>query len=123
MSGTGSFFHHHLDHIARATRYSLKGLRAAWSETAFRQETLVLLVITPVALIIGASGAERALLIGSWLLVMIVECLNCGIETIVDRVSTERHALSGQAKDVGSAAVFLSVLTAMAVWALVLFTP
>ncbi|MCX7846992.1 MAG: diacylglycerol kinase [bacterium] len=116
------FLFHHWDHLLRATRYSLKGLRAVWRETAFRQELAVLLFATPLALWLGSSPLERALLIGSWLLVMVIECLNCAVEAITDRVGTERHALSGQAKDAGSAAVFLAILTAISTWLVVLLS-
>lgn len=122
MNALARFFFHQWDHLVRATHYSCKGLRAVWKETAFRQETGVLVVITPLAWWLGDSPTERVILIGSWLLVMIVECLNCGIEAITDRVGTERHALSGQAKDSGSAAVFLSVITAILTWLIMLCT-
>jgi len=120
MGSLGRFLSHHWDHLVRATTYSCKGLRAIWRETAFQQETAVLFLITPLACWLTDAPLERISLIGSWLLVMIVECLNCAIEAITDRVGTERHALSGQAKDAGSAAVFLAVLTAILTWLFVL---
>jgi len=120
MDSLRRFFYHHWDHLVRATIYSCKGLRAVWRETAFRQETAVLLIISPLACWLADSPLERITLIGSWLLVMIVECLNCAIEAITDRVGTERHALSGQAKDAGSAAVFLAVLASILTWLIVL---
>ncbi len=101
---------------------SLAGLKAAWnSEEAFRQEALLVLVTTPLGYWLGATGLERTLLIGSVILVLIIELLNTSIEVVVDRISSERHELSGRAKDIGSAAVFLSLLLAGLVWLLVLF--
>jgi diacylglycerol kinase (ATP) len=108
--------------IIRATGYSFEGLRAAYSgESAFRQETWLALVMIPAALWLGQSWVEVALLAGSVLLVMIVELLNSGIEAITDRVSLENHELAKRAKDMGSAAVMLSLLNVPAVWLLVLF--
>ena len=107
--------------IVRATRYSLAGLRSAIrGEAAFRQELILALVLTPVAIWLGENGVERALMIGSLLVVLIVELVNSAIETVVDRVGTEFHDLSGRAKDLGSAAVFISLLAVPIVWALVL---
>jgi diacylglycerol kinase (ATP) len=100
---------------------SITGLKAAWkSEEAFRQEVLLLLVAAPVGYWLGESGLERALLIGSVLLVLIIELLNTCVEVVVDRISFEPHELSGRAKDIGSAAVFLSLVHAGLVWSLVL---
>lgn len=100
---------------------SLKGYRATWqNEEAFRQEVYLAIVTTPLALWLGENGIEKALLIGSVLLVLIIELLNTGIEIVVDRISFERHELSGRAKDVGSAAVLTSLLLAAVVWACVL---
>ena len=100
---------------------SLKGFKAAWlHEEAFRQEALLCIVAGPMGLWLGHGGVEKALLVGSLLLVLIVELLNTGIEIVVDRISYERHELSGRAKDVGSAAVLTSLALAGAVWALVL---
>lgn len=110
-----------LARIVRATRYSISGLRnAVVGEAAFRQELLAALFLTPVAVWLGDTGVERALLIGVLLLVLIVELLNSAIETTVDRVGTEFHDLSGRAKDLGSAAVFISLISVPIVWALVL---
>ncbi|MGH7844255.1 MAG: diacylglycerol kinase [Candidatus Binatia bacterium] len=107
--------------LAYATRCSVAGLRAALRHhRAVRQEVLVLLLIIPAGLWFGDSGVERALLIGSWLLVLVVEIINSAIETVVDRVGLERNELSGRAKDLGSAAVFLAIVLAGFVWALVL---
>lgn len=109
--------------LINATAYSWAGLRAAWrNEEAFRQESLLCIVLTPLALWLGDSGVERALLIGSLLLIVIVELLNSGIEAVVDRIGPERHELSGRAKDIGSAAVFMSLLNAAVVWLLIVLT-
>lgn len=107
--------------IVRAGRYSVSGLAAALrNEAAFRQEVILFVVLAPLGAWLGSDGTERALLIGSLLLVMIVELLNSSMEATVDRISRKRHKLSGQAKDMGSAAVLLSILLALLVWILVL---
>jgi diacylglycerol kinase (ATP) len=106
--------------IVNATFYSLAGLRAAWRhEAAFRQELMLAVVLIPTGIWLGRTAVERALLIGSCLLVLIVELLNSGLEAIVDRVGTEPHRLSGQAKDLGSAAVFVSLTLVLVVWGLI----
>jgi diacylglycerol kinase (ATP) len=106
-----------LRRIIDAAGYSAAGLAVAWrGEEAFRQEVLLALVLVPLALWLGGSNMERLLLVASWLLVMIVEILNTAIEATVDRISDEQHRLSGQAKDLGSAAVFLSLLLAALTW-------
>jgi diacylglycerol kinase (ATP) len=106
-----------LRRLLDATGYSAAGLAAAWrGEEAFRQEVLFGLILTPLALWLGQSALERVLLISSWLLVMIVEILNTAVEATVDRIGEERHTLSGQAKDLGSAAVMLSLVVAALVW-------
>ena len=110
-----------LRRILNAFRYSWAGFRKCFKyEEAFRQEVTASLVVIPLGLWLGDSGVERALLVGSWLIVPIVELLNSGLEAIVDRVGTEHHKLSGQAKDMGSAAVLLSITLSLVVWALVL---
>ncbi len=107
--------------IVRATRYSLAGLRSAIrGEAAFRQELILALILTPVAVWLGDNGFERALMIPSLLVVLIVELVNSAIETVVDRVGTEFHDLSGRAKDLGSAAVFISLIAVPVVWGLVI---
>ena len=106
-----------LNRMWHATLYSLEGLRAGWDEAAFRQEALVALVLVPVAFWLGQSWVERSLLAGSVLIVLIVELLNTGIETAIDRVGPEWHDLSKRAKDMGSAAVFLSLLLCGGTWA------
>ncbi len=103
------------------TRYSFQGLRAVWKhEQAFRLEVGVLLVIVPIGLWLGKDGVARALLIGSWGLVLVVELLNSAVEAMVDRLGPERHELAGRAKDLGSAAVFVAILLAASVWGLIL---
>jgi diacylglycerol kinase (ATP) len=111
-----------LTRILLAFVNSWKGFKGAFkAEAAFRQEVAVAVVLIPLGVHLGKSGIERALLIGSVLLLLIVELLNTGIETVVDRIGLERHELSGLAKDVGSAAVLLSCTTLVLVWGLVLF--
>ena len=105
-----------------ATGYSRDGLLAAWRhEAAFREEVLLAAVAFPFAIYLGKTGVDRALLVGSILLILIVEILNSGLEAIVDKASPEMHDLAKRAKDMGSAAVLLALLNAAAVWALVLF--
>lgn len=109
-----------LNRIFNATVYSLAGLRAAWhNEAAFRQECLVTLVLTPIGIWLGQTAVERSLLIGSCLLVIAVELLNSAIEAAVDRVSLDQHELAGRAKDLGSAAVFVSLGIVVLIWALI----
>ena len=111
-----------LGRILNATRYSLDGLAAALRhEHAFRQELIVVLVLAPIGWFLGANGIQRALLIGSLFVVLIVELLNSAVEAVVDRVSLERHDLAKRAKDLGSAAVMLAIANAAIVWVLVLF--
>jgi len=90
-------------------------------ESAFRQELALVVVLTPLAVYFGQTNIERSILIGSLLLVLIVELLNSAIEAIVDRVGSEHHTLSGQAKDMGSAAVFISLVNVVLIWGLILF--
>ncbi len=108
--------------LVSALRCSLDGLRAAFrNEDAFRQEVLLAAALIPIALWLDIGGAAKAMMIASVLLVLIVELLNSAIETAVDRISLDRHPLSGRAKDIGSAAVFLSLVNVAVVWAIVLF--
>lgn len=108
--------------VWRALGYSLAGLRAALAhEAAFRQELALAVVLVPAAFFVSPDRLERALLIGAVLLVLIVELLNSALEAAVDRVSTERHDLARRAKDIGSAAVFLAIVNAVAVWVVVLW--
>ena len=110
-----------LERLVNAAWYSLAGLRAALRhEQAFRQEVAVLVVVIPVGLWVGRSGVERALLIGCWILVMVVELINMAIEAMVDRIGLERHELAGRAKDLGSASVFCAIVLATTVWVIVL---
>lgn len=106
-----------LSRIWHATRYSLEGLRAGWQETAFRQEAVVAVVLIPAAFWLGRSWVEAALLAGAMLIVLIVELLNTGLETAIDRIGPEWHDLSKRAKDMGSAAVLLSLLLCAGIWA------
>ncbi|MEJ2307977.1 MAG: diacylglycerol kinase [Gammaproteobacteria bacterium] len=107
--------------LFKASGYSARGFAACFRhEAAFRQEIAVSLVLIPLGLWLGQTGVERALLVGSWLLVLIVELLNSAIEAVVDRIGPESHELSGRAKDIGSATVLLAILVAMLTWGLVL---
>lgn len=108
--------------IFRAAIYSTQGLASAWKhEAAFRQEILLMVVLSPVAIWLGRTAVERAALIGVFLIVIIVELLNSALEAAVDRHGDEHHELSGRAKDLGSAAVFVSLVLAFCVWALVAY--
>jgi diacylglycerol kinase (ATP) len=109
-----------LRRIVNATFFSFAGLKTAWqSEAAFRQECLLAAVLIPAGLWLGQNAVQRALLIGSCLLVLIVELLNTAVEYVVDRVGMDHHRLSGQAKDVGSAAVFMSLALTLVIWVLI----
>ena len=106
--------------IIRAAGFSFKGLYATFKhEAAFRQEVLLVIVLLPVAWWLADNHLERALLIGPLIIVLIVELLNSAIEAIVDRIGPEHHELSGRAKDIGSAAVFISLLNVVIIWTLV----
>lgn len=105
-----------LSRVWHAAGYSIAGLRAGWGETAFRQEVLAAVVLLPASFWLGRSWVETSLLAGSVLLVMIVELLNTGIETAIDRIGPEWHDLSKRAKDMGSAAVLLSLVLAGGIW-------
>lgn len=105
-----------IDRVWHAAGYSLAGLRAGWNETAFRQEAIAAIVLLPCSFWLGRSWLEVALLAGSVLLVMIVELLNTGIETAIDRIGPEWHDLSKRAKDMGSAAVLLSIVLCAGIW-------
>ena len=109
-----------LNRVWHAAGYSIEGLKAGWQETAFRQEALAAIVLLPVACWLGKSWVEVALLAGSVIIVMIVELLNTGIETAIDRIGPEWHDLSKRAKDMNSAAVLLSLLLCAATWLLAL---
>jgi diacylglycerol kinase (ATP) len=109
--------------VIDAAGYSMRGLSAAFkNEAAFRQELALAVILAPVAFYVGQSNIERTILIASLLLVLIVELLNSAIEAVVDRISDEHHELSGRAKDIGSAAVFVSLANVVVVWTMVIFT-
>lgn len=110
-----------LTRVLNAAGYSWAGLSAAFRhEDAFRQETFLALLLIPLALYLGDSGIERALMIGAILLVLIVELLNSAVEAAVDRISLEHHQLIKRAKDMGSAAVMIALVNVLVVWGLVL---
>lgn len=111
-----------LARVWNALLYSVAGLKAAYRhEDAFRQEVWLAVLLIPLALWLPASGSGRALMIGSVLLVLIVELVNSAIEAAVDRISLDQHRLAKRAKDIGSAAVLIALVNVMAVWGLVLF--
>ena len=105
-----------LHRLWHATRYSLHGLRAAWKEAAFRQEAIAACILVPLSLWLGHDWVQVVLLAGSVILLLIVELLNSGIEAAIDRIGPEWHALSKRAKDLGSAAVLLSLLLCTGIW-------
>lgn len=110
-----------LQRVINAFGYSRDGIAAAWRhEAAFREEVLLALITVPLGLWLGQGGVEKALLVGTILLVLVVELLNSAIEAVVDRVSDEHHELSKRAKDIGSAAVLLTLAIAATVWGLIL---
>ena len=112
-----------LSRIYSAFGWSMSGLKATFvHEAAFRQELFLCLALAPLAFYFGQTGVEKALLLGSLLLILIVELLNSAVETAVDRIGTEEHELAGRAKDMGSAAVFLSLVNAGVIWLLVILT-
>ncbi|MCL1140803.1 diacylglycerol kinase [Shewanella pneumatophori] len=107
--------------VIRATGFSVQGLKSAWkNEAAFRQELVLAAIMLPVAFLVDATIVERILLIFGLFLVLIVELINSAIEAVVDRISDEHHPLSGQAKDIASAAVFMSLAFCALTWALIL---
>lgn len=110
-----------LQRIWHAGGYSIAGMRTGWGETAFRQEALAALFLLPLSFWLGQSWIEIALLAGSLLLVLIVELLNTAIESAIDRIGPEWHDLSRRAKDMGSAAVLLSLLLCIGVWTAALY--
>ena len=110
-----------LKRIVNAFFFSMAGFKATWKhEEAFRQEVLLFLLATPLAIWLTENNIERVLLIGSVGAVLLVELLNSAVEAIIDRIGFERHELSGRAKDIGSAAVMLSLVLAAMTWALIL---
>ena len=111
-----------LTRLINALGYSKDGLAAAWkNEAAFREEVLLAAVTLPLAFYLGQTGIERALLAGSILFILIVEILKSAVEAVVDKASPEKHELAKRAKDMGSAAVLLSLLNAAVIWACVLW--
>ena len=109
-------------HIGNACIWSAAGIKSAWkNELAFRVEAMIIIILMPLGLWLGRSAAERALLIASCLLILIIELLNSALESVVDRIGTEHHELSGRAKDMGSAAAFFAMLAAGIVWALLAY--
>jgi len=110
-----------LRRVVNAFGYSMSGLSKCFRhEEAFRQEVIASVVFLPLGIWLGDNGVERALLVGSVLFVLVVELLNSAVEANVDRVGLERHKLSARAKDIASAAVFMSIVFAVVVWALLL---
>ena len=121
MADTVGHLPRHPLRIIKATRWSLQGLHAAWThESSFRLEVWLFAVLAPLAWYLGASGVERALLIGSMLAVMGVELLNSAIEAVIERYGAEHHELAGRAKDMGSAAVFVMLLNVFVTWGAIL---
>jgi len=117
-SGKGFF---DLMRIVRAARYTARGFRHALArDTSFRQEFVAGLILAPAGVWLGDTGVERALLMLPLMLVLLVELLNGAIETVVDRISTEQNELSGRAKDLVSAAVFVALVSVPVIWGLVL---
>jgi diacylglycerol kinase (ATP) len=111
-----------LNRVWHAFGYSISGLRAAWHEKAFRQEALAAVAMIPASFYVGQSWLEVATLAGCVVLVMVVELLNTGIESAIDRIGPEWHELAKRAKDMGSAAVLLSLLLCAGIWAAALYT-
>jgi diacylglycerol kinase (ATP) len=108
--------------LINACLYSMAGLKAAWkNEQAFRQEIYLSILVIPLAFLLGENQTKRCLLILAWLIVPLIELINSAIEAVVDRFGDEYHELSGRAKDLGSAAVLLSIFIALVIWGLVAF--
>ncbi|KLN95392.1 diacylglycerol kinase [Moellerella wisconsensis] len=111
-----------LTRVIKAAGYSMKGLKAAWiNEAAFRQESVAAILAIILAFYLDINYLERILLISAVVLVAIIELINSAIEAVVDRVGSEYHQLSGRAKDIGSAAVFVSIGLALFIWAMILW--
>ncbi|NLD36324.1 MAG: diacylglycerol kinase [Desulfatiglans sp.] len=111
-----------LKRLVNAFFYSVAGFKAAWkNEEAFRQEIIAGIIFVPSGFFIGETGIQKAILIISYLIIPLVELLNSALEAVVDRVGMERHELSGRAKDIGSAAVFLSICIAAIAWLLIVW--
>ncbi len=111
-----------LAHIIKAVTWSMAGIKAAWkNEQAFRWEAAIVLLMMPVGFWLGRTAVEWALLIASSMSILITELLNSAVEAVVDRIGPERHELSKRAKDLGSAAAFISMITAAVVWGLIAY--
>lgn len=114
--------HNGLEHVIKAFGFSMKGLKAAFKyEEAFRLELMALVVMVPLAFWVGQNPLEYALLLGSLMLVLIIELVNSALEAVVDRVGVEHHVLSGRAKDIGSAAVFMALMNNTMIWGFLLY--
>ena len=110
-----------LNRLINALKYSIAGTLAAFKhEDAFRQEVFLTLILAPVALFLTNVSSERALMIGSLILIIIIELLNSAVEATVDRISIKHHKLAKRAKDIGSAAVFFSLINAVIIWLIIL---
>lgn len=108
--------------VINATKYSMKGLKAAYLyEAAFRQEVWLSCILIPLGFYLGNGAIEKILLVGSVLLVLVAELLNSAVENVVDRIGSEFHELSGRAKDIGSAAVFMAMMITGVTWLLILW--
>ena len=111
-----------LKRLTNAFGYSIEGFKSAFkNEDAFRQEFILAIILIPTGILIGENGFQKALLVSSILAVLIVELLNSGIEATVDRISLEKNSLAKRAKDIGSAAVFLTIVNAILTWLIILF--
>ena len=111
-----------LKRLINAFGYSIEGFKSAFKiEDAFRQELILAIILIPTGILIGENGFQKALLVSSILAVLIVELLNSGIEATVDRISLEKNSLAKRAKDIGSAAVFLTIVNAILTWIIILF--
>ncbi|MCP4954722.1 diacylglycerol kinase [Photobacterium aquimaris] len=111
-----------LKRIINATGYSIQGLKAAWiNEAAFRQESILLVIMTIVSFFMPVTKVERLMMISSLFIVVIAELINSAIEAVVDRIGPEHHELSGRAKDIGSAAVFVALALVVITWGSILF--
>ena len=111
-----------LKRLINAFGYSIEGFKSAFkNEDAFRQELILAIILIPTGILIGENGFQKALLVSSILAVLIVELLNSGIEATVDRISLEKNSLAKRAKDIGSAAVFLTIVNAIITWLIILF--
>jgi len=113
----------HVKHVLVAVKHSLSGLFTALEEAAFRVELVLFIILVPLALLLEKTPLEKAVLIASMFLVLIVEILNSAIEHTVDRISTKLHILSKKAKDLGSAAVFLSIINSAVMWFMIVIYP